>query len=430
MGVLVIALLAPSILGGPFPISEQASANISTALTEWPLSYIALGDSYATGNGAGKLLGNRKDKMVKHCKRFSTSYPVALNSLLPFVMDEDFHFAACSGAILANIDTMQRDRYDPRIILDAQIDSLKGSRAQLVTLSIVGNDLSLFKVVLICLYNYQIIGRKTDHTRKHECNKVLSSVEDKFDDPYVWESFRQKVKTIMNEVFAEDVNGSKNSSLLVILGYPKLFGTPEADDVCSNLRLPIHAAGIRIKTNIMYPGLRQRLNEYIEKVNDRIIKEILPLDPDRIRFVSMDDVFEGHRVCEKDFKPKTGKKYEPIGADDDNTWFYSLESKLEEKKWVFARDMDEDWRIMAGGEELMGEGENFMEEHGDEDITEEDEEEDMREEDLAIRGTAADVFGPSKLQQVSTFHPKPRANAAIAQRIFETIKQWRVDRGL
>lgn len=425
MSVRIIILLVPSVLGGPSPIFEQASANISAAVTEWPFSYIALGDSYATGNGAGKLLGNRKDRIVKTCKRFSASYPVALNNLLPSVKEGDFHFAACSGAVLANIDTMQQDRYDPKIILDSQIDTLKGNRAQLVTLSIVGNDLSLFQVILACLYNHKVIGSKSDHTREKECKDVISDVEKKIDDPYLWDSYRQKVRTIMDEVFVGDSDGSKDSSLLVIMGYPKLFGTPELDDACSRLRLPIHAFGIRLKTNILFPELRETLNLYVEMVNKRIVKEILPLDPDRIRFVNVDDLFEGHCVCEKGFKPKTGKKYEPIGANDNNTWLYTLESKLEEKRRVFSRDIDEDWCMMA-------EGACSMEEDEDENTMEEDEDKDEIGEDLAIRDTASNSNRPlpRKLQQISTFHPKSHANAAIAQRILETVEQWKVDRGL
>ena len=396
--MLVLALLTIFALATPLSTHQETPANITNTVAGWPSSYIALGDSYATGNGAGKLVGNRKDKRVRYCKRFSASYPEALKKLLLSVKDEDYQFAACSGAVLDNIDTAMQDRYGQDIMLNSQIENLSGQKADVVTLSIVGNDLSLYKVVLTCLYNHRLVGSKTDFQRDKECNSLLDHVENRFDDPNLWETYRQKVRTIIKDVLSTGVNGSKNASLLVILGYPKLFGKPEDGDACMNLRLPIHVAGIRIKTNILRPELRQRLNDYIDRTNDRISKEVLAVDPKRIRFVSVDDVFEGHRVCEHGFKPKTRDKYEPVGANDGNVWFYSLESKMEEKKKVVIRNLDESWLFTEGDGVVGEEGEHDFSENDD---SENDDKKDAVVEKFTIR---SNLIGPSSSLPLSTLN--------------------------
>lgn len=94
-----------------------------------PNTYVALGDSYASGNGAGSYLTGTANK---GCYRSLKSYPglIASGSGLSLV------FEACSGATIADVRNKQMSR-------------LPG--AAYVTITIGGNDIGFSKVVSTCL---------------------------------------------------------------------------------------------------------------------------------------------------------------------------------------------------------------------------------------------------------------------------------------
>jgi GDSL-like Lipase/Acylhydrolase family len=88
--------------------------------------YVALGDSYSSGLGAGNYSGGS-------CKRSSNAYPVLwANSHAPSA----FTFAACSGAQTADV-------------LNSQVSTVTGDTA-LVTISIGGNDAGFADVMITC----------------------------------------------------------------------------------------------------------------------------------------------------------------------------------------------------------------------------------------------------------------------------------------
>ncbi|GAA4440106.1 SGNH/GDSL hydrolase family protein [Actinokineospora soli] len=92
-----------------------------------PGKYVALGDSYSSGLGAGAY-GTSGD-----CKRSAYAYPqLWANALGPSA----FSFAACSGAQTANV-------------LNSQISAVTADTA-LVTVSIGGNDAGFSDVMIDC----------------------------------------------------------------------------------------------------------------------------------------------------------------------------------------------------------------------------------------------------------------------------------------
>ncbi|MFE1437578.1 SGNH/GDSL hydrolase family protein [Streptomyces sp. NPDC058739] len=93
------------------------------------VSYVALGDSYSSGVGAGSYIGSSGD-----CKRSTKAYPylwAAANS------PSSFAFSACSGA-----------RTDD--VLAGQLGSLN-SGTGLVSISIGGNDAGFADVMTTCV---------------------------------------------------------------------------------------------------------------------------------------------------------------------------------------------------------------------------------------------------------------------------------------
>lgn len=88
--------------------------------------YVALGDSYASGTGAGNYSGGS-------CKRSANAYPqLWANSHAPSA----FTFAACSGAVTADV-------------LNSQVSAVTSDTA-LVTVEIGGNDAGFADVMITC----------------------------------------------------------------------------------------------------------------------------------------------------------------------------------------------------------------------------------------------------------------------------------------
>jgi len=167
----------------------------------WPNSYIAMGDSYAAGIGAGRFF-QPEDYANKACKRFDGSYPVQVadptlgifNNGIP----NGFNFVACTGAVLED--------------LNRQREILQGKRAQLITISISGNDFDFAEVVIACAYNSNIWG-----PRDRQCDEALSRAEAKLDDDAIWDDFAFKVGEIISYHLTEESRG-EGSGLVLITG--------------------------------------------------------------------------------------------------------------------------------------------------------------------------------------------------------------------
>ncbi|MFD9704259.1 SGNH/GDSL hydrolase family protein [Lentzea sp. NPDC059081] len=159
-GVLAVALLAPA------PIAPE---------------YVALGDSYASGAGAGAYLDGA-------CRRSSNAYPALRGAEFT-----SFEFLACSGATTRS--------------LRPQLRALTPATS-LVTITIGGNDLGFADVLTTCTLN----GDRACVSRVSEAREFTrSSLPSRLDSTYA------------------AIRAAAPRAQLVVVGYPRLF-TP--DDRC------------------------------------------------------------------------------------------------------------------------------------------------------------------------------------------------------
>ena len=149
--------------------------------------YVALGDSYASGAGAGSYVDDS-------CRRSSNAYPALRGKSFP-----SFKFVACSGATTQS--------------LGSQFSALTPTTT-LVTITIGGNDLGFVDVMTTCTLNGD-----------NACvSRVTTAV--KFT--------REQLPARLDATYATIRNSAPNAEL-VVLGYPRLF-TP--DDKCRTLSEP------------------------------------------------------------------------------------------------------------------------------------------------------------------------------------------------
>ena len=117
--LLVPLVCATMLSGGSVALATTASA--STA------HYVALGDSYSSGDGAGNYSGG-------NCLRSANAYPqLWANAHAP----ASFDFEACSGAVVSDV-------------LNGQLGNVN-SGTSLISITIGGNDVGFSNVMETCV---------------------------------------------------------------------------------------------------------------------------------------------------------------------------------------------------------------------------------------------------------------------------------------
>lgn len=111
-------------------------------------TYVALGDSYQSGEGAYDYEAGTDVVGTNMCHRSANAYPQRLVDRGAVRLDLDF--VACSGAVMVDMLTDGPSTEGPPWDEDAQIDHL-GDDTRLVTIGIVGNDLGFADTVTECV---------------------------------------------------------------------------------------------------------------------------------------------------------------------------------------------------------------------------------------------------------------------------------------
>ena len=144
-----------------------------------PGKYVALGDSYSSGLGAGTYGTSGS------CKRSAYAYPqLWANALAPSA----FSFAACSGAQTANV-------------LNSQISAVTADTA-LVTVSIGGNDAGFSDVMIDC----NLGSDESCVQRNNEAqNFARTTLPGRLDAVY------------------SAIRGRAPSARVIVVGYPRIY---------------------------------------------------------------------------------------------------------------------------------------------------------------------------------------------------------------
>jgi lysophospholipase L1-like esterase len=196
---------------------------------------VALGDSYASGNGTGSADLNWS------CYRSSRAYPALLDDARP---NTSVDFKACSGATTSTVRS-------------SQLGSLSRSTAY-VTLSVGGNDIGFTDLILNCIGSYD----------QAQCLSTVDTVSGRITD---------ELPAKLDATYADITNRAPKAELIVV-GYPRPFG----DNVsCSQ------ANGIDATEAAALNGVTEQLDAAIAA---RVAAA-------GATYVSVIDGFTGHDVC-------------------------------------------------------------------------------------------------------------------------------------
>ena len=271
-------------------VTAASAAGAASRPTAAPFTYVALGDSYSAGEGVGPYLPNA-------CHRSSRAYttwvnrPAAARSLYatasgggrPGILGGKNKYGsernvrsaagvtwaswACSGAKTKNVLPMSLGGVPQqglgRIYDGAtQLDSAKLARADLVTLTIGGNDAGFVDVLLLCALG-------TCNTQAFERAR---------------EAIIDDARPLLEQVYRAVARKAPRARILV-LGYPGLFPATKAEQSCAGL------SPFRGEQN-MLRRLGSHLNETIEAAVEAVGRSGA-----KIEFVSVTSGFAGHEIC-------------------------------------------------------------------------------------------------------------------------------------
>ena len=268
-------------------LTTPNSSYVPNAITEWT----AMGDSYASGIGAGSL---PQDPDPDLCFRCSNAYPKIMQSgqgsLQP--NPEKFNFVACSGA---KFDEILAQQIWPH---DRPGRPAWGESPEFVTITMGGNDIGILYLVLTCIYSIPIIGKG--------CDAVIQRGFDILDS----RDFKNGLSEVIEEVRYRGREQYGRNFHIFVTGYARLFNsdTSQCDQVT------FKPSAVLFPAQYLTQDRRRRMNDLAVALN-RALQAAVEQFPTRfVTYVDYDDLFEGHRFCDRD---------EP-NANDDETWFFQF----------------------------------------------------------------------------------------------------------
>ena len=272
-----LSLLTPNFTSVPDDIT----------IFEWT----AMGDSYASGIGAGAL---PQTPDPDKCFRCSNAYPELLQSgpgsLQP--IPERFNFVACSGAKTSEIIDHQLS------IQDRPGRPAWGRTPQFVTITMGGNDVGILYLVLTCIYSVPITGKG--------CDALIQQGFDALDT----EEFNYNLYEVLYLVRRQGKTSNRRNFHIFVTGYAQLFNSETTQ--CNEVTFG--SSRLLLTPQFLTQARRARMNALAVALN-RVLQRVVARFPaEDVTYVDYDMLFEGHRFCDR---------VEP-SPNDDETWFFQL----------------------------------------------------------------------------------------------------------
>jgi lysophospholipase L1-like esterase len=185
-----------------------AGQAVSAAQADGGLTYVALGDSYAAGQGLGNYEDGtdvKKGRKRNVCHRSSGAFSQLPDAVLPDVTDRAFW--ACSGATSSDMQSIPSDQYNqPR-----QTDQV-GTGTRWISLFAGGDDLDFGAIGISCVKivsNHRIVIHVPGGVA---CSDALATARGK--RPNAQNNLAQLYSTLLDRA---------PGSVLAIVGYPRIL---------------------------------------------------------------------------------------------------------------------------------------------------------------------------------------------------------------
>ena len=267
------------------------------------LSLAVLGDSWASGvaYSSATAYDNNKD----NCLRITEAYGPQLEKNQTWLQQGttlSFNFAACSGSRLVDIVKGRK-----------QMSNLK-SPTDVIVMTVGGNNAKFFDIASNCIY-HQMESPTFSYGNPYEDDPDRSGLCAKSIDAsktYIEKDLATDVKTTIEDMLMEQIVTDNPDVKIYYTGYAEFFNLD--DDWCNTETF--HAIP-GPKDALLSHVLRSDMNDLTVKMNNVIKSVTSQFAKQNVRYVSINEGFEGHRFCEKG-------SYHSNEYLSSNVWFWNL----------------------------------------------------------------------------------------------------------
>jgi peptidoglycan hydrolase-like protein with peptidoglycan-binding domain len=253
----------------PAPGASDASTAPSTPA---PLRYVALGDSYSSGEGLAPFQPG-SDTPTDTCHRSDQAYS-------QYVTPKPDVFAACSGQTTAALTKAVMSGQEPD--QDSRLDQNTG----LVTFTFGGNDADWTSALTACTKLQTEVLHSTVYGNPAGCNQQLSELPGRI------EMMKENLITVYTTLLGD--HAAPNAQVRV-LNYPPLF--PDRGGNTSGCRIGrINPAGLQLviahDVEQKFVALEQQANAAIAAAVSQVRNSVA--GGDRLQLVDVDSQFGGY----------------------------------------------------------------------------------------------------------------------------------------
>lgn len=296
-------------------------------------SYVALGDSYSSGQGLTPYQPNSNYNykgMISSCNRSQTqAYPdlITVPGTSTRISQEaaasgsgaQFAFLACSGQFTTQVTESAADRVSAPAYGQVQQNPMQNVPAfdtldlgygevpqadqgylnqmtNLVTMTVGGDDARFAGVLSSCITSQTILG---------SCDVTLQG------DPSPLNVYEPKVLKALSLHLEQDyatVAADARHAKIIVIAYPNLFTGDQSSDGCGALPAPV-SPGLARWLNLMGDDLRTATEIAVAHAVQQKID---------ITLINSDPVFEGHESCDSNnwinFESSGGGSFHPNPA--------------------------------------------------------------------------------------------------------------------
>jgi hypothetical protein len=266
--------------------------------------------------GAGNVFLDNPQDPGHQCLTTTGSYPKRLERGYP-ALNKGLEFFSCSGDVISNINNAGSNGRATQLELMKAVS--KGSY-KFATLSIGGNDLGFFNIVISCI----MVGTG-------DCEAALKNAESIAGIAPRDSAAHGDTLANLYKAYRDILDTAGDDFTLVVTGYAQFFANTQGNTACDNGQIQVISLqdlGSDGKPALpLTVKLRDRINNGVKAFNQMInatVSEVQrSLENDnisnkRIKFVDIDPIFEGHRFCEPGASTDAG-----FPEFTDQAWFFS-----------------------------------------------------------------------------------------------------------
>lgn len=256
--------------------------------TSQKLNYVAMGDSFSSGEGNEPFLAG-SDTSTNKCHRSKYAYPILLEQDASLNLNMTA-FVACSGATTSNILTSGQNG-EPR-----QLGALSNS-TKIVTLTIGGNDLGFASILRSCITALGVgnnWGCSSNAGLNSDISSRLSALNGTTSSTVLSPQGQaiHSIESVLSSIAAQAPNAT-----IYIAGYPRLFGS----DVANFTQDTSAQGGYRCNTwtsSFSYTDT-QWMNQKADELNQVIAAAVTVARSQgaSVAYVPP-SLFSGHRHCD------------------------------------------------------------------------------------------------------------------------------------